>query len=45
MTTTRWRAGHLPGLSAGEVDWHVLPFQAHGQRLEVEVPLLTDTQM
>lgn len=45
MTSIRWRAGHLPGLAAGEVDWHVLPFQAHGQRLEVEVPLLADAQM
>lgn len=45
MTTARWRAGHLPGLAAGEVDWRVLPFQAHGRRLEVEVPLLTRDQM
>lgn len=45
MTGTRFRAGHLPGIAAGEVDWHVLPFEARGQRLEVEVPLLTDAQM
>lgn len=45
MTARRWRAGHLPGLAAGEVDWQVLPFQAHGRRLEVEVPLLTEAQM
>ena len=45
MTPQRWRAGHLPGLSASEVQWQVLPFQAHGRRLEVEVPLLTDAQM
>ena len=45
MTTLRFRAGHLPGLAAGEVDWHVLPFEGRGRRLEVEVPLLTEPQM
>jgi hypothetical protein len=45
VSTTRFRAGHLPGLAPAEVDWHVLPFEAHGRRLEVEVPLLADTQM
>ena len=45
MAAQRFRAGHLPGLSPAEVDWHVLPFTAHGRTLEVEVPLLTDAQM
>ncbi|MGZ5848425.1 MAG: acyl-CoA reductase, partial [Ramlibacter sp.] len=45
MTTQRWRAGHLPGLDAGEVAWHVLPFEGHGRRVDIEVPLLTDAQM
>src|ERR1700709_1769324 len=45
MTEHRWRAGHLPGLAAGEVAWHVLPFEARGRRLDIEVPLLTDAQM
>ena len=45
MTIQRWRAGHLPGLAADAVDWHVLPFEGHGRRVEVEVPLLTGPQM
>ncbi|MGZ5179158.1 MAG: acyl-CoA reductase [Ramlibacter sp.] len=45
MTTQRWRAGHLPGLDASEVAWHVLPFEGHGRRVDIEVPLLTDAQM
>ena len=43
--TQRWRAGHLPGLAAGDVQWRALRFAGHGRELEVEVPLLTDAQM
>ena len=40
-----WRAGHLPGLDPSAVQWLTLHFTAHGDELQVEVPLLTDTQM
>ena len=40
-----WRAGHVPGLDAAAVRWHVLRFAAHGRTLEVEVPVLDDAQM
>ena len=40
-----WRAGHLPGLAPDEVHWQTLRYAAHGGHLDVEVPLLTDTQM
>lgn len=41
----RFRAGHVPGLDAAQLRWQVLPFAAHGRRLEVEVPALDDTQL
>lgn len=44
MTQT-WRAGHLPGLPPGDVQWQTLHFAAHGRALDVEVPLLGDAQM
>lgn len=37
-------AGHLPGLSAGEVEWRVLDFAAWGERVQVSVPVLTEAQ-
>ena len=43
--TPRWRAGHLPGLAAGDVHYQTLHFAAHGRALDIEVPLLTDGQM
>lgn len=45
MTVTVWQAGHLPGLDAAEMQWHTLPFAAHGRELRVEVPMLTGPQM
>ena len=43
--TAPWNAGHLPGLSGQEVEWHALSFGTAGQRLEVRVPLLTPAQL
>ena len=40
-----WRAGHLPGLSPRDVAWLALPFSAHGQTIEIEVPRLSASQM
>lgn len=45
MTRIVWRAGHLPGVDAANVRWHVLPFTAHGRELQVEVPMLSEPQM
>ncbi|RYZ09654.1 MAG: acyl-CoA reductase [Comamonadaceae bacterium] len=42
---TPWNAGHLPGLDPGDVERHVLHFQAHGSALAVAVPLLRPGQM
>ncbi len=38
-------AGHLPGLSAAEVDWRPLTFGRDGAAVEVAVPLLTEAQI
>jgi len=38
-------AGHLPGLSADEVQWHTLSFSHRGESLEVRVPQLDDAQI
>ena len=43
--TAIWRAGHLPGLDPGEVQWQTLHYAAHGRALEIELPLLSDAQM
>ncbi|MDB5954368.1 acyl-CoA reductase [Ramlibacter sp.] len=43
--TMPWAAGHLPGVAAQEVAWHTLSFGAAGERLEVNVPLLTTAQL
>ncbi|HZY16517.1 MAG TPA: acyl-CoA reductase, partial [Ramlibacter sp.] len=43
--TLRWTAGYLPGLDASTVDWHVLPFGAGAQAVEVAVPVLTPAQL
>ncbi|KAF1043557.1 MAG: hypothetical protein GAK34_02658 [Delftia tsuruhatensis] len=48
MNIERITAGYLPelpGLREDEVQWHVLPFERSGVRLEVSVPLLTGPQM
>jgi len=37
-------AGHLPGLSAGDVEWRPLNFSAWGDTVEVRVPVLTEAQ-
>ena len=37
-------AGHLPGLSASEVEWRVLYFAAWGESVEVSVPALSQAQ-
>ncbi len=39
------KAGYLPGLSDDEVQWHVLPFERNGTRLDVSVPMLSGAQM
>jgi hypothetical protein len=44
MNILRETAGYLPGLQAGDVAWQTLGFEAHGRKLEVAVPCLTDTQ-
>lgn len=38
-------AGHLPGLSADEVQWRTLRFSHHGECVEVAVPELNDHQI
>lgn len=38
-------AGHLPGLSIDDVQWHTLNFSNHGENLEVCVPQLNDEQI
>ena len=45
MKPQRMEAGYLPGLAADEVEWQVLPFEQHGKRLEVAVPVLSAAQM
>ena len=46
MTTRRhFRAGHLPGLDPASLRWQVLPFEAHGARADIEVPVLDQAQM
>ncbi|RYF81272.1 MAG: acyl-CoA reductase [Comamonadaceae bacterium] len=45
MMTQRIQAGYLPGLAAADVQWHVLPFEQGGMRLEVAVPVLSAAQM
>jgi hypothetical protein len=39
------RAGYLPGLAAGEVDWRTLQFGRADETIEIDVPVLTDAQM
>lgn len=45
MNIERITAGYLSGLREDEVQWHVLPFERDGVRLEVSVPVLTAAQM
>lgn len=45
MNTLRVEAGYLPGLSAHEVQWQILPFAQGDQRVEVSVPALSPQQM
>ncbi|AMJ63227.1 acyl-CoA reductase [Bosea sp. PAMC 26642] len=37
-------AGHLPGLSVGDVAWRTLSFGARGESVDVSVPMLTPEQ-
>lgn len=37
-------AGHLPGLSAAEVEWRMLDFAAWGESVRVSVPVLSQGQ-
>ena len=41
----RFRAGHVPGVPADALRRQVLPFTAHGRRLEVEVPVFDAAQL
>ncbi|HET8746597.1 MAG TPA: acyl-CoA reductase, partial [Ramlibacter sp.] len=45
MSMETWSAGHLPGLREDEMAWHVLPFAAAGQQVQVRVPVLTPAQL
>ncbi|OZI44283.1 acyl-CoA reductase [Bordetella genomosp. 4] len=45
MNTLRVEAGYLPGLSANEVQWQILPFAQGAQHVEVSVPVLSPDQM
>ena len=39
------RAGYLPGLAAGDVEWRTLRFGGDASPVDVEVPVLSDAQM
>ena len=39
------RAGYLPGLADGDVEWRPLEFGRADETVEIEVPVLTDAQM
>jgi hypothetical protein len=39
------RAGYLPGLADGEVDWQKLRFGGNDNPVDVAVPVLSDAQM
>ncbi|CAB3739013.1 acyl-CoA reductase [Achromobacter kerstersii] len=45
MNVQRVEAGYLPGLASADVQWHTLPFEQDGQRVDVAVPVLTAAQM
>ena len=45
MTTLRTVAGYLPGLARQEVQWQTLAFESAAGRVEVEVPVLSGSQM
>ncbi len=45
MKIQQIQAGYLPGLGTDEIEWQVLPFEQHGTRLEVAVPVLSAAQM
>ena len=38
-------AGHVPGVSAVDLTWHTMTFQAHGAEAHVAVPRLTPEQL
>jgi hypothetical protein len=44
MAHDPFKAGYLPGLDEGEVNWETLEFKTHGQTHSVQVPSLTATQ-
>ena len=45
MSTVRFTAGYVPGISHEELAWHTLEYGENDSRLEVKVPILTQDQM
>lgn len=45
MSTVRFTAGYVPGISHEELAWHTLEYGENDSRLEVKVPILTQAQM
>lgn len=45
MSTVRFTAGYVPGISHEELAWHTLEYRENDSRLEVKVPILTQAQM
>ena len=45
MSTVRFTAGYVPGISHEELAWHTLEYRENDSRLEVKVPILTPAQM
>lgn len=45
MSTVRFTAGYVPGISHEELAWHTLEYRENDSRLEVKVPILTQDQM
>ena len=45
MSTVRFTAGYVPGISHEELAWHTLEYRENDSQLEVKVPILTQAQM
>ena len=45
MSTVRFTAGYVPGISHEELAWHTFEYSQSDSRLEVKVPILTPAQM
>lgn len=45
MSTVRFTAGYVPGISHEELAWHTLEYGENDSRLEVKVPILAQAQM